>query len=309
MPFVSVHLYYMQRRLLYIVNPISGTKGKTSLKDLIQQQTKAAGLAFNIVNSVRDGDYRFLLPFIEEKNITDIIIAGGDGTVNGVIGSLRHANVSFGILPCGSGNGLAFAAGIPKSMEQALQIIFNGTATDTDAFRVNGQFACMLAGLGFDAQVAYDFAQYHRRGKGAYINRIIRQLFKAPLYSFAIATGGQTMEVEAYLMSIANSNQFGNQFTIAPQASLTDGWLDVVIVAGKTKAEFLWHALRQVSGLQKVQEIDMLRPDAGLFYFQAKEVAITNTQKAPLHIDGDPAEAATIIDIQIAEKAFRLIYP
>lgn len=302
-------MYPMQRHLLYIINPISGTKSKTPLKDMVQHQTEAAGLPFDIYDSVPNGDYGFLLPVIKEKKITDIIIAGGDGTVNAVVGSLRNRKLRFGILPCGSGNGLAFAAGMPKSIKRALHIIFNGTAADTDAFWVNSQFACMLAGLGFDAQVAYDFARYNRRGKTAYINRIIHHLFKAPVYPFTITVDDETIDTEAYFISIANSNQFGNNFTIAPQASLTDGWLDVVIVAGKTKAEFLLYTLKQVTGLNKLQHISTLQQDAGILYFRAKNLTITNIQKAPLHIDGDPAPTAELIKVNMEEKAFRLIYP
>ena len=104
----------MQRVLLYIVNPISGTNSKEHLKELIQQETTKAGLPFEMVNSVPDANYSFLLPTIREKGVTDIIVVGGDGTVNGAIGNLHSLDVQFGIIPCGSGNGLAFSARISK---------------------------------------------------------------------------------------------------------------------------------------------------------------------------------------------------
>lgn len=299
----------MNRHLLYIVNPISGTNSKRSLKDLIFRETTAAGLPFDIVHSVPDGDYHFLKATIKEKKITDVIIAGGDGTVNAVIGSLLGAKVRFGVLPCGSGNGLAFAAGIPKNMKQALAIIFKGTANYTDTFTVNEQFACMLCGLGFDAQVAHDFAQYNHRGKSAYINRIIRHLFKAPSYSFTVTADGVTLDTEGYFMSIANSNQFGNNFTIAPEASLTDGWLDVVIVSARNKAELLLNTLQQVSGWNKLQQVRNLREDKNILYFRAKKISIINKQLAPLHIDGEPTDTSALINVTIQKKAFRLIYP
>ena len=109
----------MQRHLLYIVNPISGTKNKSSVKEIIETKTAAAGFSFDMYPSAANGDYSFLDPVIKEKKATDIIVAGGDGTINQVINSLRSLGLPFGILPCGSGNGLAFSAGIPKSTEKS----------------------------------------------------------------------------------------------------------------------------------------------------------------------------------------------
>src|SRR5438093_7488877 len=148
----------MQRRLLYIVNPISGTKNKQSLQEIIKAKTAQAGLPFEIYPSVAQGDYSFLDDVIQEKQFTDIVVAGGDGTVNQSIAGLKKHHLPFGIIPCGSGNGLAFGAGIPKNPEKALEVVFKGKAAWADAFLMNNQFACMLGGLGFDAQVAHDFA-------------------------------------------------------------------------------------------------------------------------------------------------------
>src|SRR6476661_1752285 len=114
----------MQRHLLYIINPISGTKNKASVKEVIKAKTTTEGFDFDIYPSVENGDYSFLDHIIKEKKVTDIIVAGGDGTVNQVVNSLRKFEVQFGVIPCGSGNGLAFSAGIPKNIEKALDVIF-----------------------------------------------------------------------------------------------------------------------------------------------------------------------------------------
>src|SRR2546423_9013566 len=144
----------MRRRLLYIVNPISGAGSKKSIEEIIVKKTTEAGLAFSIYPSVESGDYSFLHPIIGEQKVTDVVIAGGDGTINQVVNSLRKSDLRFGIIPCGSGNGLAFSASIPKNTETALEIIFKGKSKWTDAFLINKTFACMLCGLGLDAQVA-----------------------------------------------------------------------------------------------------------------------------------------------------------
>ncbi len=299
----------MERKFIYIVNPVSGTKDKNPLIDLIRSRTKQAGFEFEIYPSVASGDYSFIYPVIEEKKITDIVIAGGDGTINQVINDLRKFDVSFGIIPSGSGNGLAFSAGLKKDPLYSLETIFKGNAKWTDAFTVNGRFACMLCGLGFDAQVAHDFAKDHRRGLFTYIKKTISNFFTAPVYPFVIDTGERQFATESFFISIANSNQFGNHFTIAPEASLTDGLLDIVVIGKQNKLSMLYCAAKQVCGFNQLQKVDMIDEKSLLMYFQSDKIQIQNLHKAPMHIDGDPVETAESIDIILLRNCFRLIFP
>ena len=132
------------RNIIYIINPISGTKTKKDLQQFIEKKTTEQKIPFQIFPSVASGDYSFLHPVIKEEKITDVVIAGGDGTVSQVVSSLMDCDVNFGIIPCGSGNGLAFAAKIPKQPAKALEIIFNGKASAIDGFYINDQF-CLHA--------------------------------------------------------------------------------------------------------------------------------------------------------------------
>src|SRR6266581_1673585 len=144
----------MNRKFIYIINPISGTRKKSALQQFLEQETKKKNILYKIFPSVESGDHSFLKPIIKEEKITDIVIAGGDGTVSAVVGSLLNENVNFGIIPCGSGNGLALAAGISTQRTKALKNIFMGKPKLIDGFKVNEKFACMPCGIGFDALVA-----------------------------------------------------------------------------------------------------------------------------------------------------------
>ncbi|HVT86715.1 MAG TPA: YegS/Rv2252/BmrU family lipid kinase [Chitinophagaceae bacterium] len=299
----------MSRKIIYIINPIAGTRSKNSLKQLIIDKTNEAGIAFEIFPSVASGDYSFLHSVVKDKKITDVVIAGGDGTVSQVISSLMHFDLNFGIIPCGSGNGLAFAAKIPKRPEKALSVIFKGHAVSTDGFYLNDQFACMLAGLGLDAKVAYDFTQQSRRGLKTYIRLVIKNFFSARTYPFGIELNKATMELDAFFISIANSNQFGNNFKIAPKASLHDGLLDVIIATRQSKLNFFLQTFRQISGFVRLQSESVIKKNKGLIYFQTKELTVINHSKALFHIDGEPAETPAKIKIAIKEKCFRLIQP
>ena len=297
------------RHIVYIINPISGTGGKASLQALVEQKTSAVGIKYSIHYSVANGDYSFLYPVIKQQGVTDIVIAGGDGTINQVLNSLRGQPVQFGIIPAGSGNGLALSAGIPKAKDKALDIIFKGNSLPTDAFLINDRFACMLCGLGLDAQVAHDFAKDPRRGLSTYVQKAVADFFTAKAYPFTLSAGGEELTTDAYFISVANSNQFGNYFTIAPRASLTDGLLDIVVVTAQSKLSMLLQTFRQVGGFNSLQESPLSNKEAGVIYFQAKELSIKNPAVAPLHIDGDPSETEPHFSFKILPHFYKLIIP
>jgi len=279
------------------------------LQQIVEEKTKTAGFEYVMYSSVVNNDYSFLHDIITEKKITDIIIAGGDGTVNGVVNAFKDVNVQFGILPLGSGNGLAFTAGIPRNINSALQIIFNGKSELTDAFTINNHFACMLCGLGFDAQVAHDFAADPNRGLITYIKQSIKKFFSATTYAFKIEIANEEFETEAFFISIANSNQFGNNVTIAPKASITDGLLDIVIVTKQNKLSVVLQTLWQVGGYNALIENEIANSNASIIYFQTEALQIKNLSLAPMHIDGDPSETPEELNVKILKKCFRLIIP
>jgi len=299
----------MQRRFIYFINPISGTKGKVLLLDTIKKRTTEKNIPFEILHTNAAGDYNFLHQKIAAEKITDIIICGGDGTVNQIAFALLGAEVNVGIIPMGSGNGLAYAAKIPKQINKALDIVFDGNAIAIDSFYINKKFSCMLCGLGFDAQVAHDFAQQKKRGLATYIKQSTKNFLKAKAHPFTLSIDEDTLVTEAFFISIANSNQFGNNFTIAPQASLYDGLLDIVIVNKMSKLRMLWNVFKQIrkGQVRPYEDKKYHRTDIG--YFQTKKITIQNSKLAPLHIDGDPALTAASFEIEIIEKAFRLLMP
>jgi YegS/Rv2252/BmrU family lipid kinase len=297
----------MHQRIIYIINPIAGTRTKKDLQQFIEQKTREHKIPFLAFPSVASGDYSFLRSIIKEEKITDVVIAGGDGTVSQVVSSLMKDEVNFGIIPCGSGNGLAFAAKIPKHPAKALEIIFNGKASLIDGFYVNKQFACMLCGVGFDAKVAHEFAQQPKRGLKTYATLVSKNFFSISPYHFTIDSNGLEFSTEAFFISIANSNQFGNNFTIAPKALLADGLLDIVIVKKAAKPVLLYNLVKQIfAGKLKKIESSL---DLPIIYFQTKEISIKNSSNAPMHIDGDPAETPEELKIGIRKRCFRLIQP
>jgi diacylglycerol kinase (ATP) len=303
------------RKIIYLINPISGTRGKSSLQELITRRTQEKGIAFGILPTNAEGRYDFLLSLIQNEGVTDIVVCGGDGTVNAVASALSGIDIRMGIVPMGSGNGLAFAAKIPKDPSRALDIIFAGRASFIDAFLINGQFSCMLCGIGFDARVAHEFARQSRRGLQTYIRVSLSNFFSARPYSFRIdlgpADGGRSASfpVKAFFISIANGDQFGNHVTIAPRANLQDGLLDIVIVKKTGKLRMLLSVIRQVLGGNAIQPPPDGPGKKNVLYFQTPALVIGNPEAAPLHIDGEPKETAGEFRIAVVPRVVRLIQP
>jgi diacylglycerol kinase (ATP) len=299
----------MPRKIIFLVNPVSGTGKKELIEKFIKQKANKQQIQFEIHHSNPSGRYEFLRDKIETEGITDVVIVGGDGTVNQVVSSLHDTKVNFGIIPAGSGNGLAYCAGIPKNIGKALDIIFEGKYGFVDAFKINEQFGCMLSGLGFDAQVAHEFANKASRGLLTYTQQSLFQYFKAHPYQFEILLDNFSFYTDAFFISIANSNQFGNNFTIAPNASLDDGLLDIVIVQKMNKAKLPFAILRQIRGNNKLQELVEDISQKNILYFQTPSLTIRNLKLAPFHVDGEPAETRDEYKVELIRRCFKLLQP
>ena len=297
------------RKIIYLVNPVSGTTKKDAIEKLIDVKTKEESIDFEMLPTNSIGNYDFLKDKIEQDRITDVVMVGGDGTVNSIVSSLHGVKVNFGIVPMGSGNGLAYCAGIPKNPVKALDLIFNGNATYVDGFKINDEFSCMLSGLGFDAQVAHDFANSASRGLFTYTQQSLFNFFKAHPYQFEILLNDFSFFTDAFLICIANSNQFGNNFKIAPRASLNDGLLDIVVVQKMNKAKLPFAILRQIRGNNELQKLVDDITNKNILYFQTPTLTIRNLKHAPFHVDGEPRETQNEFKIEIIRNCFRLIQP
>lgn len=304
----------MNRKLFYIINPIAGNGSRGSLRKQIEERTRKAGYDFECRDSAIDGNYDLIAHAIQSEGFTDIIIAGGDGTINQVVGALRYLELPFGIIPCGSGNGLARCAGLSTDPQEALDTIFSGSAIRTDGYTVNGNFACELTGLGFDGAVAHAYAQSATRGLNTYIRHAIKQFASAPSYRFIVRLFGQALSLDAYMITVANANQFGNKVTIAPYASISDGLLDVVIVKKQNKLPLLWRAYRQLSGRNSpllgeeiVASLSSGAKQQDIHYWQVSAIEIENLGGAMIHVDGEATPPVTNAKIEVAPSAFRLI--
>lgn len=286
------------------MNPISGTGNKAGLKAMITLSLEQWSVPFEFMDTDPTGVYTELREKIKGEGVRRIVIIGGDGTVSSVAGAVSDLAVEISILPAGSGNGLARAAQIPTDPIEALDLAVHGHAIPIDAFTINHHFSCMLSGIGFDAQVAHDFARMKTRGLWTYARISAANFFDATEYPFTLVVDGKEIHTEAYFISIANGNQFGNNFTIAPQAQLNDGMLDIIIVQKMNKMQVLLSVFYQMKYGTVQHEA---REKEGILYLQASEISIYNPMLAPLHVDGDPVETAKQVKVHLLPGALQLV--
>ncbi|MDI9357276.1 MAG: YegS/Rv2252/BmrU family lipid kinase [Chitinophagaceae bacterium] len=290
------------KKILYLLNPLSGTKSPKKIIQAIQQETTKRNIPFHIQNIHTIHNYKDI---IKNADITHIIIIGGDGTISTVLNELIHSSIIFGIIPTGSGNGFAFSLGISHKLKKYFDTLFEGNITQIDLFSVNNQYACSLFGLGFDAQVAHQFATQKKRGLISYISLSLKNLIPLKSYSFHIKTENVQFDIHAYMVVVTNSNQFGNNVKIAPLAKQNDGLLDVVILP---KINFLTLLLQYIQLLhtKKMTNLKNIKTNK-IIYFQTNNITITNIDKAPTQKDGDIYITEQTIHINIIPHACKFL--
>jgi len=235
----------------------------------------------------------------------DLVVAwGGDGTVNEVASALLHGRASLGIVPMGSGNGLAREIGAPASHDEALAAALTGTDRVIDAGALNGRVFFNAAGVGFDAHVAEVFAASagHRRGFASYASVTVRELFRYRAGDYVIeAEAHPAWACRALLISIANTRQWGSGARIAPAARMDDQRLDLVIVPALAPAVVLANAWRLFAGSIPGWSAVEAR--------QVRAATIRCEPPAPVHVDGEPAGHLEAIDIRVIPAALRVRAP
>jgi len=216
--------------LSFIINPIAGKGRAGNMTDAIEKCIDKTKFTYTILFSEKAGHIKKITKeAIQQK--TDIIIAvGGDGTVNEVARHLVHTDVILGIIPVGSGNGLGNYLKIPHNVEQALNIINAFHVKKIDTGTINDRFFVSVAGIGFDASVAKEYAKFQSRGLKTYVRSVLRKYFRYTPAKYKIRIGENVIKRRALLITFANSDQFGYNTSIAPHASIDDGLFDMCIM-------------------------------------------------------------------------------
>ena len=219
-----------KKKIVFIMNPISGTVSKAGIPAIIDSTLDKEKFDYVIKHTEYAGHASDLAR--EAANAgTDIVVAvGGDGTVNEVARAIVHTHTALGIIPCGSGNGLARHLSIPLDFRKAIEIINACEIHDLDYGIINEMPFFCTCGMGFDAFISLKFAMSGKRGPISYAENVLKEGLKYKPETYIIENENGKQQYEAFLISCANASQYGNNAYIAPQASMSDGLLDVIIM-------------------------------------------------------------------------------
>ncbi len=287
------------KNIAFIINPISGVQNKKKLPKLISSLLDKEQWMENIVFTEYPGHATELAMQYARMGFDAVVSVGGDGTLNEVATGLRDTSTALGIIPLGSGNGFARHIGISTRINRALETINHSEVIRADYGLVNDHPFFSTCGLGFDALVADQFATAGNRGLKTYLQNIIKDLFQYQPEHYHIVGQGIDMEVDAFLITFANSSQWGYDACIAPKASIQDGKMDIAILS-KFPAIV-------APGLALSLFTKTIDKDWYMDTIQAKEVIVTRSQEGPMHIDGDPHKMPQQLHIQIVEDGLRLL--
>lgn len=289
----------MKKKIVFIMNPISGTASKASIPNLIDSILDKDRFEYEIRTTERAGHASEIAFEAKEAHVDIVVAVGGDGTVNEVARAIVHSDTALGILPCGSGNGLARHLMLPMNLKKSIEIINQCEIHDLDYGVINGYPFFCTCGMGFDAFVSMKFAESGKRGPISYAENILREGLKYQPETYTLEDETGTKQYKAFLISCANASQYGNNAYIAPQASMSDGLMDVVIMEPFDVLE-----APQVSFDMFNKTLDK---HSKIKSFRCKKLHITRTKPGVIHYDGDPVMTGADIDVHLEEKGIKII--
>jgi len=291
----------MKRKILFIINPISGVRSKTKLPKIIERVIDKRKYDYSLRLTQRSGHAAELAAEAVSNNINIIVAAGGDGTLNEIAGIVTGTPVLLGIIPLGSGNGLARHLGISLRTEDALQTINRCNIRIIDTCKLNNHFFFSNAGAGFVANVVHSFHAGKKRGFTGYAFHVIKKFFSYPAQTYSLEIDGQKTEGKYFLINISNSNQFGYNIKIAPVAELNDGLMDLILVRSHSKISSLPLVLDLFNGkIQKNKNVTVKK---------VRYLKILSKSNIEMQVDGEPLYVTGDINISIHPASLKIICP
>lgn len=288
-----------RRRIVFILNPISGSHSKNDIPGIIEEKLDKELFDYELRLTEYAGHAAEIARECVEAGVDIVVAVGGDGTINEVARSLVHSDTALGIIPCGSGNGLARHLCIPMDVSKAIKIINSCKIESLDYGVINELPFFCTCGMGFDAFISLKFAEAGKRGPITYVENVLKEglKYKPETYEVEDETGAR--RYKAFLIACANASQYGNNAYIAPKATMTDGLMDVIIME-----PFDVFDAPQIS-------IDMfnktLDKNSKIKTFKAKRIHIHRGSSGAIHYDGDPIMTGSEIDVHIEERGIKIV--
>ncbi len=293
------NIQLMKKRIQFLINPISGGKSKKGFEKAAKRylDLDRFDVDFKVTERIHHASELTRKALDEQMDL--VVAVGGDGTINEIAKELLHSPIPLAIIPEGSGNGLARYLGISSDLSQAIEKINAFHVTTIDSGQINGRSFFNVAGIGFDALISDRFADTESRGALGYLKVVLKEINNYKADDYAVTIDGHHFDRKAFMISIANSSQYGNNAYISPEASIKDGLLDVCIIKQFPLLHFpvmIYHLFSQTAHQSDYVGI-----------IKGKKIEIERLTKGPVHLDGEPCILDKKLDIEVLPASLRVI--
>ena len=288
-------------KLLFVINPISGDLDKADLQAQVSQFCLECSLSAVFYQTTGQNDRQAIQSLLTLEQPKAVVAAGGDGTVNLVGTLLTGTTTPLGILPLGSGNGLAKDLHIPQGFEEALAVINQGKIRPMDTLQINGMPSLHLSDLGFNALVVERFTEANTRGPGTYAWNVAREYLGYEPKAYEIITDKEHYKGKAFMVTIANANMFGSNATINPEGEVDDGRFEICILEEFPKLE-------GIRILYQLYRSDITQSPYNRV-LTCKRAVIHNPERELVQIDGEPAGTPDQLTVSILPQSLKVLLP
>lgn len=290
-----------KKQITFIVNPISGIWDKRQIMEWVKRKLDKEVYAPKMVLTEYAGHAVEIAAREAAAGAYAVVAVGGDGTINEIARSLVHTQTALGIIPCGSGNGLARHLQISLDPRRAISVLNEGNIETIDYGTINGTPFFCTCGVGFDAFVSLQFSKAGRRGPLTYLQKTLLESLRYHPRTYELEMDGYTARYKAFLIACGNASQYGNNAYITPQATVDDGLLDVTILEPFTALD-----VPQLAYQLFHKTIDQ---NSCIKTFRCQHLKIHRRKPGVAHYDGDPVMMGEDIEVGIVKHGLRVIVP
>ena len=288
----------MKEKILFVINPISGNKPKEFILNLVEEKFHEEQYKVKTIFTRFAGEATSIVKEFSQKGYKKVVAVGGDGTVNEVASAIVDTDAVLGIVPLGSGNGLARHLKIPLKPARALNLIKSGDYKKIDYGKINDQKFFCTTGVGFDAHIGHLFSKMEGRGFGNYLKATLSEFRRYQPKRYEISMNGSTIMRDAFLITFANASQYGNNAHIAPKADIQDGRLEVAIMRS--------FPLFTAPGIGARLFLKNIDKSVYVETYQCKSIIVKRKSSGVVHYDGEPGEMGEILNIKVIPEGLNV---
>lgn len=281
----------------FLINPVSGGARKDWIEILNARKPEGKSFIYKVWKNASDKDKLCLE--LEQSESEVLVAIGGDGTINLLAGIALKRNKVLGIIPAGSGNGLARHLKIPMNYKKSIDRLLNAEVQKMDVGSVNGLHFLCTAGVGFDALIGKEFASRDNTGFMGYVSKVLKHVFSYEAEEYELQLGDLKVNKKALMITFANASQYGNNAFIAPKASVLDGQLNISLMRPFPLIFSPLLALRLFNrSIDKSPYLDC---------FKSNDFKIKR-KSGPIHLDGDPYEMNGELQVKVLDEKLRVLF-